>query len=169
MTSFAHHSNHQDVLARAMPVSTIRSSTLAELIPEYSIDAQDQIFRLLTTSCINRLVVLGDHLTETQTCHDISVLEVWDLPTLTTEFQTNSPGFFNLTNQRVLTQLQSARVSIKVPNPRLTDHFPLEPDVAQSVFGTHRYPRVSSILLLRGCVLPSKMYITSPKATTIQF
>ena len=79
-----------------------REGTLAELPAEYPTDMQDQISQILKSSSTNRLVVLDDDPTGTQTCHDISVLTVWDIPTLTTEFQTTSPGFFILTNSRAL-------------------------------------------------------------------
>ena len=79
-----------------------RDSTLAQLPPEHPVDAQDQISHILSTSSLNRLVVLDDDPTGTQTCHDISVLAVWDLETLVEEFKQDSPGFFILTNSRAL-------------------------------------------------------------------
>ncbi|KAF3398481.1 hypothetical protein F1880_006094 [Penicillium rolfsii] len=132
-----------------------RESTLANLPPEYPADAQDQIAQILATSSINRLVVLDDDPTGTQTCHDISVLAVWDIPTLVTEFQTDSPGFFILTNSRALPPpeaeilirticenvLEAAKTTgqkvdiVLRGDSTLRGHFPLEPDVAQSVLG----------------------------------
>ncbi|KAJ5167358.1 uncharacterized protein N7482_006139 [Penicillium canariense] len=132
-----------------------RENTLVQLPAEYPTDAQDQISRLLATSSINRLVVLDDDPTGTQTCHDISVLAVWDIPTLITEFQTDSPGFFILTNSRALpppdaqnlirTICENVKEAAKSTgntidivlrgDSTLRGHFPLEPDVAQSVFG----------------------------------
>lgn len=132
-----------------------RENTLAQLPAEYPTDTQDQISQILTTKSINRLVVLDDDPTGTQTCHDISVLTVWDTPTLITEFQTNSPGFFILTNSRALppteaenlirTICQNVSEAAKSTGNKvdivlrgdstLRGHFPLEPDVAQSVFG----------------------------------
>lgn len=132
-----------------------RESTLAKLPAEYPADTQDQISQILATGLINRLVVLDDDPTGTQTCHDISVLAVWDIPTLVTEFQTNSPGFFILTNSRALpppdaeilirTICENVREAAKTTGQEvdivlrgdstLRGHFPLEPDVAQSVFG----------------------------------
>src|SRR5437773_5880175 len=50
------------------------------------------------------LVALDDDPTGTQTCHNISVLTVWDITTLSSEF-TRTPrgsGFFILTNSRAL-------------------------------------------------------------------
>lgn len=135
--------------------SVSRESTFAKFPTEYAADAQDQISNTLATSPINRLVVLDDDPTGTQTCHDISVLTVWDVATLVTEFQENSPGFFILTNSRALppadaeTLIRSICTNVaeaakatgnKVDivlrgDSTLRGHFPLEPDVAQSVFG----------------------------------
>ena len=132
-----------------------RENTLAQLPAEYPTDAQDQISQILGTTPINRLVVLDDDPTGTQTCHDISVLTVWDIPTLTTEFQTNSPGFFILTNSRALAPTEAENLIRTIcenvsaaakstgtnvdivlrGDSTLRGHFPLEPDVAQSVFG----------------------------------
>lgn len=132
-----------------------REDTLAELPAEYLTDTQDQISQILATTSINRLVVLDDDPTGTQTCHDISVLTVWDVPTLVTEFQTNAAGFFILTNSRALpptdaeklirticenvseaSQSTGNKVDIVLRgDSTLRGHFPLEPDVAQSVFG----------------------------------
>ncbi|KAJ5786732.1 uncharacterized protein N7503_011944 [Penicillium pulvis] len=132
-----------------------RESTLAQLPAEYPTDTQDQISQILATSTINRLVVLDDDPTGTQTCHDINVLAVWDIPTLTAEFQNNSAGFFILTNSRALppkeaetlikticsnvsaaAQSTGNKVDIVLRgDSTLRGHFPLETDVAQSVFG----------------------------------
>jgi uncharacterized protein YgbK (DUF1537 family) len=132
-----------------------RETTLANLPAEYPTDTQDQITQILSTTPINRLVVLDDDPTGTQTCHDISVLTVWDIATLTTEFHSPKPGFFILTNSRALppTEAESLIRTIctniaqvaKATNQTvdivlrgdstLRGHFPLEPDVAQSVFG----------------------------------
>ncbi|KAE8160727.1 hypothetical protein BDV40DRAFT_207294 [Aspergillus tamarii] len=132
-----------------------RESTLAQLPPAYPADAQDQIAQLLASSTLNRLVVLDDDPTGTQTCHDISVLTVWDIPTLTEEFNQNSPGFFILTNSRALPPLEAEKLIREIcenvaqvaksagqtvdivlrGDSTLRGHFPLETDVAQSVFG----------------------------------
>ncbi|KAE8360117.1 hypothetical protein BDV27DRAFT_44925 [Aspergillus caelatus] len=132
-----------------------RESTLAQLPPAYPADAQDQISQLLASSTLNRLVVLDDDPTGTQTCHDISVLTVWDIPTLTEEFKQNSPGFFILTNSRALPPLEAEKLIREIcenvaqvaksvgqtvdivlrGDSTLRGHFPLETDVAQSVFG----------------------------------
>ncbi|KAJ5089238.1 hypothetical protein N7532_007922 [Penicillium argentinense] len=133
-----------------------RESTLASLPPEYAVDTQDQISQILSTTPINRLVVLDDDPTGTQTCHDIKVLTVWDVDTLTSEFRSDSRGFFILTNSRALPPTEAStlirticeNVSVAAQatgnkvdivlrgDSTLRGHFPLEPDVAQSVFGT---------------------------------
>ncbi|KAI9932151.1 hypothetical protein ASPWEDRAFT_27580 [Aspergillus wentii DTO 134E9] len=132
-----------------------RENTLAQLPPEYPTDAQGQISQILSTSSLNRLVVLDDDPTGTQTCHDISVLAVWDVQTLVEEFQSNSRGFFILTNSRALPPVgaeklirgicanvaQAAKATgqtvdiVLRGDSTLRGHFPLEADVAQSVFG----------------------------------
>lgn len=132
-----------------------RQSTLSHLPPEYPSDAQDQISQLLSTSHLNRLVVLDDDPTGTQTCHDISVLTVWDIQTLTAEFNTQSRGFFILTNSRAHPPNEAATLIREIcqnvfaaakavdqavdivlrGDSTLRGHFPLEVDVAQSVFG----------------------------------
>ncbi|KAL4799107.1 hypothetical protein BDV19DRAFT_356008 [Aspergillus venezuelensis] len=135
-----------------------REQTLASLPPEHPSNALSHITNLLSTSTSpRRLVVLDDDPTGTQTCHDISVLTVWDIPTLTAEFATNSAGFFILTNSRALppseaehliseicenvlaaaleTGLSRDRLDIVLRgDSTLRGHFPLEVDVAQAVF-----------------------------------
>ncbi|KAL2818363.1 hypothetical protein BJX63DRAFT_384110 [Aspergillus granulosus] len=130
--------------------------TLASLPPEYASDALTQITTLLSTSP-RRLVVLDDDPTGTQTCHEISVLTVWDIPTLKTEFLSSSRGFFILTNSRALpptaaeslirtvcTNVAAAAAEtgykdqidiVLRGDSTLRGHFPLEVDVAQDVFG----------------------------------
>ncbi|KAJ5514162.1 hypothetical protein N7463_003714 [Penicillium fimorum] len=49
-----------------------------------------------------KLVVLDDDPTGTQTCHNINVLTMWDVDLLASEFQSESGGFFILTNSRAL-------------------------------------------------------------------
>ncbi|THC91897.1 hypothetical protein EYZ11_008649 [Aspergillus tanneri] len=132
-----------------------RQPTLAQLPPEYPTDAQDQISQLLSSSRPNSLVVLDDDPTGTQTCHDISVLTVWDIPTLTEEFLQDSRGFFILTNSRALPPVEAEKLIRGIcenvfqaakatgqtvdivlrGDSTLRGHFPLEADVAQSVFG----------------------------------
>ena len=129
--------------------------TLSALGPEYpSLHAQHQILHSFRTSK-HSLVILDDDPTGTQTCHDIAVLTVWDVPTLIQEFKTCSPGFFILTNSRALpptdaenliraicrnvadaAEIAGQRVEIVLRgDSTLRGHFPLEVEVAESVFG----------------------------------
>jgi uncharacterized protein YgbK (DUF1537 family) len=135
------------------------TQTLTTLPPEYSADTLSQIASYLfsTSTHPRRLVVLDDDPTGTQTCHDISVLTVWDIRTLIAEFRTNSAGFFILTNSRALPPDEAellireicqnvltaaletglSRDSLDIVlrgDSTLRGHFPLEVDVAQSVF-----------------------------------
>lgn len=133
-----------------------REETLRQLPDEYPDNAQSQIARILTTTSPNRLVVLDDDPTGTQTSHDISVLTVWDLPTLITEFdELSSPGFFILTNSRALPPVEAERLIREIchnvalaakatrqnvdvvlrSDSTMRGHFPLEVDVAQKVMG----------------------------------
>ncbi|KAJ5820649.1 hypothetical protein N7474_006240 [Penicillium riverlandense] len=132
-----------------------RHSTLAQLPPEYAVNVQKQIAQHLATSSMNRLVMLDDDPTGTQTCHGISVLTVWDIPTLETEFRSFSTGFFILTNSRALPPAEAENLIRNIcenvseaakstgqkvdivlrGDSTLRGHFPLETDVAQSVFG----------------------------------
>ncbi|KAL4948670.1 hypothetical protein BDW69DRAFT_176033 [Aspergillus filifer] len=135
-----------------------REQILASLPPEQHSNALSQITNILSTSTSpRRLVVLDDDPTGTQTCHDISVLTVWDIPTLTAEFLTNSAGFFILTNSRALPPSKAERLIREIcenvlaaaletglsrdsldivlrGDSTLRGHFPLEVDVAQAVF-----------------------------------
>lgn len=141
--------------ATAYPVLS-RDETLSQLPSEYPDNAQSQIARILTTTSPSRLVVLDDDPTGTQTSHDISVLTVWDLPTLIAEFdELSSPGFFILTNSRALPPIEAeqlirevchnvalaakaTRQSVDVvlrSDSTLRGHFPLEVDIAQETFG----------------------------------
>ncbi|PTU22931.1 hypothetical protein P175DRAFT_0432414 [Aspergillus ochraceoroseus IBT 24754] len=134
-----------------------RQPTLAQLPAEYPSDAQDQISHLLSSPTLSRLVILDDDPTGTQTCHDIAVLTVWDIPALASELRNpaSARGFFILTNSRALpppeveslirTICQNVAQAAKTTgvavdivlrgDSTLRGHFPLEADVAQSVFG----------------------------------
>jgi uncharacterized protein YgbK (DUF1537 family) len=140
--------------------------TLAGLPAPPSRNIRHEVQALLTNSSnpsdsdndkVPILVALDDDPTGTQTCHDVPVLTVWDVPTLTEEFKITTPGrgFFILTNSRALhpepaaalikeicTNLKEAATATKSAfeivlrgDSTLRGHFPLEADVAESVFG----------------------------------
>lgn len=133
--------------------------TLDNLAPAPSGDLRNQIETFLKDSKnkVPILVALDDDPTGTQTCHDINVLTVWDVATLSEEFR-NTPhggGFFILTNSRALhppqakslmheicenlkTAAQEAGVEFEVvsrSDSTLRGHFPLEPEAAEDVLG----------------------------------
>ena len=132
-------------------------STLAGLPPVPPSDLRQQIQSLLsdTSAKIPILVALDDDPTGTQTCHDVVVLTVWDVPTLVSEFRSTRPGggFFILTNSRALhpeparaliteicANLKAASQETGTPfevvlrgDSTLRGHFPLEPQAAEDV------------------------------------
>lgn len=101
------------------------------------------------------LVVLDDDPTGTQTCHDISVLTVWDHDTICDELKVTKAGFFILTNSRALppveakqlisTICQNVSKAAKKTNKEfeivlrgdstLRGHFPEEPETVEEVLG----------------------------------
>lgn len=135
-------------------------STLAGLPPAPPTGLRQQVQTLLkdTKSKIPILVALDDDPTGTQTCHDVVVLTVWDLPTLVSEFRSTQPGggFFILTNSRALhpgparaliteicANLKAASLETNTPfevvlrgDSTLRGHFPLEAEAAEDVLGT---------------------------------
>lgn len=102
-----------------------------------------------------KLVILDDDPTGTQTCHDIAVLTVWDIPTLTNEFISSTGGFFILTNSRAFPPAEVRPLLMKIcenlkiaataagkvfevvlrGDSTLRGHFPLEPEIVEEVFG----------------------------------
>ncbi|CVK96670.1 related to dehydrogenase [Fusarium mangiferae] len=103
------------------------------------------------------LVILDDDPTGTQTCHDITILTVWDVQNLVSAFKQvgTGNGFFILTNSRALhpqqardlmieicTNLKTAAQESNVPyeivlrgDSILRGHFPLEPEAVEHVNG----------------------------------
>ncbi|KAL7268307.1 hypothetical protein RUND412_009074 [Rhizina undulata] len=130
--------------------------TIASLPEPYAAsDVRSEILRTLNNNNTPVLVVLDDDPTGTQTCHDIAVLMVWDVETLVAEFNSGVKGFFVLTNSRAFPPdearellkticrnvQEAARLAGKEfevalrGDSTLRGHFPLEPEVAEEVFG----------------------------------
>lgn len=102
-----------------------------------------------------KLVILDDDPTGTQTCHNIVVLTVWDISTLTNEFISSVGGFFILTNSRAFPPAEVRPLLIEIcenlkiaaaaagkvfevvlrGDSTLRGHFPLELEVVEEVFG----------------------------------
>lgn len=105
---------------------------------------------------IPALVVLDDDPTGTQTCHGINVLTVWDVPILEEELNSNSAGFFILTNSRALNPSDAKQLikdicsNLKVAAKKtgrsfevvlrgdstLRGHLPEEPEAAEEALGS---------------------------------
>ncbi|KAM5350962.1 hypothetical protein ACJ41O_003685 [Fusarium nematophilum] len=103
------------------------------------------------------LVILDDDPTGTQTCHDVTILTVWDKESLVSAFKTTDPGsgFFILTNSRALHPQQARELMIEIctnlqtasqqtgiqyevvlrGDSILRGHFPLEPEAVEEVLG----------------------------------
>ncbi|GKU04908.1 hypothetical protein FLAG1_07652 [Fusarium langsethiae] len=103
------------------------------------------------------LVILDDDPTGTQTCHDVIILTVWDVPAIVSTFKQigTGNGFFILTNSRALhppqardlmieicTNLKAASQEVGLPyeivlrgDSILRGHFPLEPEAVEHVNG----------------------------------
>lgn len=131
--------------------------TLSSLPPSPPSNLRAQTRQLLKEPNIPLLVALDDDPTGTQTCHDVSVLTVWDIPTLTQEFHSTPPGsgFFILTNSRALhppdahaliveicRNLQAAAQQTGVTfevvlrgDSTLRGHFPTECEAVEEVLG----------------------------------
>ncbi|KAB2580731.1 putative uncharacterized oxidoreductase ygbj protein [Lasiodiplodia theobromae] len=142
------------------PQSLPLQATLSSLPPVYPGDLRAQTRALLssTTSTIPLLVALDDDPTGTQTCHDIRVLTVWDVDSLTAEFTRTAPGsgFFILTNSRALHTADARALTAEIcrnlraaaeragnkpfeivlrGDSTLRGHFPDEPEVVDEEVG----------------------------------
>lgn len=135
-----------------------KDATLAALPPVVATNLRSQTRQKLASSPKTPiLVILDDDPTGTQTCHDINILTVWDVPRLANEFKQTKQGggFFILTNSRALhpeqarnliteicTNLHTASKEVGVAfevvlrsDSTLRGHFPLEAEAAEHVLG----------------------------------
>ncbi|KAF4459628.1 putative oxidoreductase ygbj [Fusarium albosuccineum] len=135
-----------------------RDEVLSSLPPVTATSLRSQVRQELAASTKTPiLVILDDDPTGTQTCHDINILTVWDVPRLANEFRQTKPGggFFILTNSRALhpqqardliteicTNLQTASKEtgaafevVLRSDSTLRGHFPLEAEAAEAVLG----------------------------------
>ncbi|KAF7560938.1 hypothetical protein G7046_g3205 [Stylonectria norvegica] len=135
------------------------ASTLSSLPKVTATELRNQVRENLQNPATKApiLVVLDDDPTGTQTCHDINILTVWDVPRLVAEFRATKTGggFFILTNSRAMhppqardliieicTNLQAASkesgASFEVvlrSDSTLRGHFPLEAEAVEHVLG----------------------------------
>jgi hypothetical protein len=131
------------------------TATLSALPKEYSGDVLTAINHRMYSAKTPLLIILDDDPTGTQTCHNISVLTVWDHATLCTELSSAQKGFFILTNSRALSPSSAkslitticqniAKAAVATgkefeivlrSDSTLRGHFPLEPETAEEVLG----------------------------------
>ncbi|RSM17834.1 hypothetical protein CDV31_003260 [Fusarium ambrosium] len=135
-----------------------KNSTLAALPPVVATNLRSQTRQELASSPKTPiLVILDDDPTGTQTCHDINILTVWDVPRLVNEFKQTKQGggFFILTNSRALHPEQAMNLIAEIctnlhaaskdtgkafevvlrSDSTLRGHFPLEAEAAEHVLG----------------------------------
>jgi hypothetical protein len=130
-------------------------ATIDALPQEYTGDMLEAIHERMSSGTAPLLVILDDDPTGTQTCHDISVLTVWDHSTLCTELSTANRGFFILTNSRALPPEEAKTLITEIcqnvakaaketrkefeivlrGDSTLRGHFPLEPETVEEVLG----------------------------------
>lgn len=130
--------------------------TLAALPPPPAEPLRPRIRELIQQSG-NKLVVLDDDPTGTQTVYDIPVLTHWDIESLEKEFCNDLACFYLLTNSRSLTSDQTATLHREIAgnlnvaakkagkeftiisrsDSTLRGHFPLEPDILSSESGPY--------------------------------
>jgi hypothetical protein len=130
-------------------------ATIDAMPQEYTGNVLQVIHERMLSGKAPLLVVLDDDPTGTQTCHDISVLTVWDHATLCAELSTAEKGFFILTNSRVLPPKEAqtliteicrnvAKAAVETEkgfevvlrgDSTLRGHFPLEPETVEEILG----------------------------------
>lgn len=90
-----------------------RTQTLAALPTEWASNLMPEIQRTIRESH-NKVVVLDDDPTGTQTVHDVSVLTGWSVDVLVQELNNPSPAMFVLTNSRSMTTQQAQSVNREI-------------------------------------------------------
>jgi uncharacterized protein YgbK (DUF1537 family) len=129
--------------------------TIDALPPVYTGNVIDIIRNEINNDNTPLIIALDDDPTGTQTCHDISVLTIWDYATLCTELRTAKGEFFILTNSRALSDSEArglvsticqnvARAAkntgktfqiVLRGDSTLRAHFPSEPESVEGVLG----------------------------------
>lgn len=132
-----------------------KKDTIDGLPQEYEADIVRIINQEIKSEKTPILVVLDDDPTGTQTCHDISVLTVWDHDTLCSELRAARKGFFILTNSRAFPPTEAKRLISTIcynlakaaketdkkfeivlrGDSTLRGHFPDEPEAVEEALG----------------------------------
>ena len=90
-----------------------RTATLASLPDEWSTELMPEIQRIIAESG-DKVVVLDDDPTGTQTVHDVSVLTGWSVDVLVQELNNPSPAMFVLTNTRSMRTEQAKALNQEI-------------------------------------------------------
>jgi uncharacterized protein YgbK (DUF1537 family) len=129
--------------------------TIDALPPAYTGNVIDNIRNEINNNQTPLIIALDDDPTGTQTCHDISVLTIWDYATLCTELRTAKGGLFILTNSRALSDSEARELISTIchnvaraakdtgktfqivlrGDSTLRGHFPSEPESVEGVLG----------------------------------
>ncbi|CAM1503131.1 Fc.00g079070.m01.CDS01 [Cosmosporella sp. VM-42] len=139
------------ILEKAATLSSLPKVTATDLRSQVSQDLQN------LANKVPILAVLDDDPTGTQTCHDVSILTVWDVPRLVSEFKRTKSGggFFILTNSRAMHPQEAREIITEIcrnlqtaseeagtlfevvlrSDSTLRGHFPLEAEAAEHVLG----------------------------------
>ncbi|BCX02668.1 MAG: hypothetical protein KatS3mg053_0606 [Candidatus Roseilinea sp.] len=145
-----------------------KNDLLARLPPEWPHDVLPEIQRRLRGSG-QKVIVLDDDPTGTQTVHDIPVLTEWSVESLRAELSNNLPAFYILTNSRALPLPEAQALNAEIgrnlrdagravgrafavisrSDSTLRGHFPGEVDsLADAIRDTHDATRHPPYLLI---------------------
>src|SRR5512132_3833011 len=89
------------------------STTMVNLPPEWRSNPVPEIQSLLRANP-QKLVVIDDDPTGSQTVHNIPVLTRWDVDTLRLELQNDLPAFYILTNTRGMSLKKARAINAEI-------------------------------------------------------
>jgi len=143
--------------------------TLGDLPPEWP-ESPLPAIRSINDTRREKLVVLDDDPTGTQTVHDVPVLASWDTGTLASELSNSLPAFYVLSNTRAMHEAEACDVTAEIGrnlaeawrrtgkrvtvvsrgDSTLRGHFPAETDAIAAATGQDSAPRVLIPFFLEG-------------------
>ncbi|MFC1465653.1 MAG: four-carbon acid sugar kinase family protein [Candidatus Brachytrichaceae bacterium NZ_4S206] len=144
-----------------------KNDLLARLPPDWPHDVLPEIQRRLRASG-QKVVVLDDDPTGTQTVHDIPVLTEWSVESLRAELSNDLPAFYILTNSRALPLPEAQALNAEIgrnlcdagravgrtfavisrSDSTLRGHFPGEVDALAHILDPHSYSLRPPYLLI---------------------
>jgi len=146
-----------------------KTETIDALPPEWESDLLSDIAKRLRTSG-NKIVIIDDDPTGTQTVHDMAVLTTWSADALTRELGKDSTAFYILSNSRSLTSADACALNREIganlkkastergvditvisrSDSTLRGHFPEEVDAMAEALGTGNLPYLIIPFFLEG-------------------